>query len=88
MPVRLARHTTYRKMVIDPKKMVSWSLIAGKACCPICHERFEPVTCAFTGCLWAYDGCKADNCGKLRHCESSYRAVSGDKCHCFEENDN
>ena len=43
----------YRQMVIDPKGMVSWSLTAGKASCPMCSQRFQPTTCAFTGCLWA-----------------------------------
>ena len=72
-------------MAIDPKGMVSWSLIAGKACCPICDYQFEPVTCACNGCLWA---CKLDNCGKLQHFEGGYRAVSADKYHCFEEKNN
>lgn len=75
-------------MVSDPKGMVSWSLIAGQAYCPKCHQQIIPPTCAFTGCLWAYDGNKLDRCGKLQHFESKYRAVSDDKFHRSEENHN
>lgn len=78
----------YTRMVVDCKGMVSWSLIAGQAHCPMCSQQFVPITCAFTGCLWAFDGIKLDQCGKLQYCESEYQAVSGGKYHRFEENDN
>ena len=56
-------------MVVDSQSMVSWSLFAGQAHCPMCSQQFVPITRAFTGSLWAYDGIKLDPCGKLQCCE-------------------
>ena len=78
----------YRQMVVDPKGMVSWSLIAGQAHCPMCSQRFLPITCGFIRCMWAYDGIKLDQSGKLQCCESEYQTVSAGKYHRFEENHN
>ncbi|KAL3136779.1 hypothetical protein ABBQ38_005493 [Trebouxia sp. C0009 RCD-2024] len=78
----------YRQMVIDPKGMVSWSLTAGQAHCPMCHKQFPPVTCAFTECSWAFDGCKLGSSSQLQHVQGDYQAVSADKYHRFEEHDN
>ena len=63
----------YRHMVIDPKGMVSWSLIAGQAHCPMCHKQFPPVTCAFSECSWAFDGCKLGSTGQLQHAQAIIR---------------
>ena len=78
----------YKKMVMDPKGMESWSLIAGQAHCPMCSQQFEPITCGFTKCLWAYDGRKLDSSGKLQHCVGEYQAVSRGKYHRFQEDGN
>ena len=29
---------------------------SGHLCCPICNKDVKPVTCAFVGCAWMYDG--------------------------------
>ena len=46
------------KMVIDCKGMVAFSLLADKAHCPECHTQFQPTTCGFYDCMWAFDGRK------------------------------
>ena len=51
--------SAFQKMVIDPRGMTSWRLIEGEAAWPLCCTQFQPVTCAFTGCIWMYDGRKA-----------------------------
>lgn len=78
----------YRQMVIDPKGMVTWSLTGGQAHCPICHKQFRPVTCAFSGCLWAFDGCKLGSNGGLQPVQGDYQAVSATRYHRFEGNHN
>ena len=64
---KCGNHTcaAYKQMVIDGKGMVSWSLIAGKANCPVCNIQFQPITCAFTGCVWMYDGRKEGASGPV-----------------------
>lgn len=78
----------YNQMVIDGKGMVSWSLIADKANCPVCHQQITPTTCAFTGCLWAFDGRKIGSKGFLEDVEGSWQTASGEQYHRFQEEDN
>ena len=74
----------YQQMVIDMKGMVSWSLLADKAHCPMCKQQFQPVTCAFTGCTWTYDGRKSDISGAPVDVEGSWQEVSGDSYSRFQ----
>ncbi len=50
-------------MVIDGRGMVAFSLLADKARCPECCTQFQPTTCGFVNCLWAFDGRKVGSVG-------------------------
>lgn len=44
-----------------PKGMVSWTFTADQAHCPVCKQQFQPITCGFVDCVWAYDGRRVSN---------------------------
>ena len=78
----------FRKMVIDPKGMVSWSLIADQAHCPRCRKQFQPITCGFFDCVWAFDGRKAGRAGAIEDVEGSWKPASNEQYHRFQEDNN
>ena len=45
--------------------MCSFNLLQDKACCPICRNAVKPVTCAFVGCAWLFDGRKLGPNGSI-----------------------
>ena len=52
----------------------SFNLLQEQAYCPMCHEAVTPVTCAFRGCAWMYDGRKLGPDGQLECCSSDWQA--------------
>ena len=53
---------------------LSWfTLLQDTACCPMCQGKVRPVTCAFVGCAWMYDGHKLGPDGAIESCSSSWQ---------------
>jgi len=75
------------KMVIDRRGMVAFSLLADKANCPECLYQFQPTTCGFYDCLWAFDGRKACDAGPV-DVDGDWKEASGDLYHRFKEQGN
>jgi hypothetical protein len=46
------------QLAINMKSMVAFALHADRADCPECGTHIQPTTCAFSGCIWAFDGMK------------------------------
>lgn len=78
----------FRKMVIDPRGMVSWSLIADQAHCPLCWQQFQPVTCGFFDCVWAFDGRKLGRAGAVEDVAGDWQEASSTQYHRFETGNN
>ena len=78
----------FGQMVVDPKGMVSWSLIAGHAQCPRCRQQCQPITCGFFDCVWAFDGCKAGNGGAAEDVAGSWQRASDQQYYRFQEHSN
>ena len=74
----------FDKMVISPEGMVSWSLLADPVHCPTCQQRFEPITCGFFDCVWAFDGRKAGS----EDVGGSWQRASDKQYHRFQEHNN
>jgi len=55
--------SAHGELVIDRQGMISFALHADHAHCPECRTQFQPETCAFSGCLWAFDGRKEGSNG-------------------------
>lgn len=75
-------------MVIDAKGMVAWSLIADKALCPMCKQQFQPITCGFTRCLWAFDRRKIGSNNTMVDVEGDWQAASYDMYDRFQADNN
>lgn len=78
----------FGNMVISPKGMVSWSLIADLVHCPACQQQYEPITCGFFDCVWAFDGRKAGKGGAVEVVEGSWQRASDKQYHRFQEDKN
>ncbi|KAL3140298.1 hypothetical protein ABBQ38_15539 [Trebouxia sp. C0009 RCD-2024] len=76
------------QIVIDCKGMVSWSFIAGQAHCPVCKQHFQPITCGFVDCVWAFDGRKAGSGDGAEYVEGSWHRADDKQYHHFQKHNN
>ena len=67
-PLKL--HMTLRGCV---QGMSCFNLLQDMACCPMCQAEVKPVTCAFVGCAWMYDGRKLGPDGARQSSSSSWQ---------------
>ena len=73
---------------MQPKGMVSWSLIADRAQFPKCTQQIQPITCGFFDRVWAFDGRKVGKAGAIESVEGSWKAASDKQYHRFQEDNN
>ena len=53
--------------------LACFNLLRDKTCCPECDSEIRPVTCAFVGCAWMYDGRKMGPDGVIQCCSSDWQ---------------
>lgn len=73
------------QIVVDRKGMVSWSFIADQAHCPVCKQQFQPITCGFVDCVWAFDGRKVSNGVAVEDAQGGWHKADGHQYYRFQE---